>query len=294
MRRIVDTSDPVNWSHPLNRGLVSWWLALPDQQRGVIWRDLCRRNHGTLTSGPTWQGASGRQGGWGSLALDGSDDLVNAGTASGLDFERTDKFSICAWIFVDTTTPLASSVITRSDTSSFSKGWAFVLFRRATLNSTSLCFTLISSTIGNNMIEVNAGASAISSGRWTHVACSYNGSSLASGVKLYIDGALKTNTVVYDALSASSKATGVSVSIGGRYLPTPSQYLDGKIDDVRVWNREVSESEIVFYYVLSRQRYPGVLNRLPDRRSSVVEASPGGLAIPIAAYHYNHHLGSMG
>jgi hypothetical protein len=47
--RAVDRRSPVDWRHPLNRGLVSWWAGLPGRAGGGTLRDLCRRHDGTLT-----------------------------------------------------------------------------------------------------------------------------------------------------------------------------------------------------------------------------------------------------
>ena len=39
--RQVDWTQPVA-DHPLNDGLVSWWLAIPNHTSGTsTWRDLC-------------------------------------------------------------------------------------------------------------------------------------------------------------------------------------------------------------------------------------------------------------
>ena len=41
---------PVNWQHPLNRGLVSWYKVLPMRAGGGRWVDIANVNHLTLTS----------------------------------------------------------------------------------------------------------------------------------------------------------------------------------------------------------------------------------------------------
>lgn len=49
----IDLTRPVNWDHPLNRGLVAWWLPLPGRLGNTLY-DIAGRTHGTLTNGPTW------------------------------------------------------------------------------------------------------------------------------------------------------------------------------------------------------------------------------------------------
>jgi hypothetical protein len=74
----IDTACPVDWAHPLNRGLVADWtiLPIPGWRGGLTLRDLVRGgrrpNDGTLTAGPTWGGAKGRPGGFGSLNTNGT------------------------------------------------------------------------------------------------------------------------------------------------------------------------------------------------------------------------------
>ncbi len=65
---------------------------------GTTWTDLSGNgNTGTLTNGPTFSSANG-----GSIVFDGVDDYVNCGNASSLNFERTNSFSFCFWIYPTT------------------------------------------------------------------------------------------------------------------------------------------------------------------------------------------------
>ncbi len=66
----------VNRAAPLNRGLVGWWMNLPNRLGGggSAFRDLLGRYHGTI-SGALWDGRK-VPGGFGCLRLDGADDYV--------------------------------------------------------------------------------------------------------------------------------------------------------------------------------------------------------------------------
>ena len=65
-RPLVNLTAPLNRRHPLNRGLLARWIALPGLTGGSTLVDLCGRTHGTLVNGPEWRGAT-HAGGWGSL-----------------------------------------------------------------------------------------------------------------------------------------------------------------------------------------------------------------------------------
>src|SRR6516165_9159941 len=72
---LLDCRSPVEWSHPLNRGLVAEWAIAPltGWNKSNVLRDLVRGgkafNDGTLTGTtiPTWQIGHIKNGGWGSL-----------------------------------------------------------------------------------------------------------------------------------------------------------------------------------------------------------------------------------
>ena len=75
---------------------------------------------------------------------------------------------------------------------------------------------------------------ALSTNTWVHLAATYNGSSLI----LYRNGAQVATTAVTGAIVTSSQA----LRIGGNALW--GEYFAGRIDEVRIYNRALSASEI--------------------------------------------------
>ena len=105
MNNLVNMSSPVNWGHPLNRGLVFWGLVTPGTYSGTRFTDLTNPgssgNHGTLSGSssdgpPAWQGTN-RPGGWGHLKFDGgtTEHLIKLLDHESLDFDTGDF----AWSF---------------------------------------------------------------------------------------------------------------------------------------------------------------------------------------------------
>ena len=85
-----------------------------------------------------------------------------------------------------------------------------------------------------------SGSTAVNDGEWHHVAVVYKPSA-AFKFKLYIDGSLETT----GNLSQSISTIAGPVRIGRR--ADNVNYFDGSIDNVRIWNVVLSNSEIAQY-----------------------------------------------
>ncbi len=109
-----------------------------------------------------------------------------------------------------------------------------------------LAIYLINNYRGNNYINVQGtAAGAIRDNTWHHVAITYDGSSLASGIKLYTDGQEIATTTNKDTLTASM-LTSNHQRIGIRGDNTYP--FNGIIDEVRIYNRALTADEIKANY----------------------------------------------
>lgn len=80
---------------------------------------------------------------------------------------------------------------------------------------------------------------------WQHLFATYDGSGKASGVDLRLNGVKQVLATEYDALQGSTD-TAVPLRIGGR---SPGFYrFVGAIDDVRIYNRQLSEGDVQQLY----------------------------------------------
>ena len=91
----------------------------------------------------------------------------------------------------------------------------------------------------DNAIKVSS-KKPINQNRWSHVFATYNGSGKAAGFKLYIDGQLMETNTEADGLSDTIK-TIVPFTIGRR---TSGSVFTGLVDDIKIFNRELSAEEI--------------------------------------------------
>lgn len=103
-----------------------------------------------------------------------------------------------------------------------------------------------------------SGGASVNDGAFHRVLCTYSGSSAASGMKMYGDGNPVTTTIVQDSSPGTLINSEMTIGAG---LNVPTQPFSGKMDNISIWSRTLSASEVLADYNLSRQGYPGVLQR---------------------------------
>ncbi|MBW8039208.1 MAG: hypothetical protein FVQ85_04330 [Planctomycetes bacterium] len=193
-------------------GLVAHWKF--DDGSGGTATDSAGTNNGALIGDPTW--TTGRVDG--ALNFDGAGDYVVVAPVSVL---TGDTVTAQAWIRVSDLVG-SNPILTQNIFSMTNDGYYLsVAGGRAT-------FYLIDGFSTAQAISPEA----INADQWYHVAGTNDGSSL----KLYVDGQLKSSV-------SSSGLTGVN---NNAYIGCESIFLvyyTGLIDDVRIYDRPVSESE---------------------------------------------------
>jgi hypothetical protein len=76
---------------------------------------------------------------------------------------------------------------------------------------------------------------------WTHISVSYDGSSKAAGLKLFLNGKPAQSEAVRDQLTGNS-GSGKGITFGERFRD--SGLLNGAVDDIRIHTRAVSPLEV--------------------------------------------------
>ena len=169
-----------------------------------------------------------------SLDYDGNDDYVNIGNTADLAFERTDPFSLMAWI--RPTIGVLGAILGKHEGSGDFSGWEISISATGTL-----IFELVNTGGGVDMIQVETDSAVTN--EWNHVAVTYDGSSDATGARFYVNGLEVAVTVVTDTLSGSI-LTSVPVRIGGRGSGTLNPF-NGLIDEVAIYDRALAPSEVL-------------------------------------------------
>jgi hypothetical protein len=222
---------------PNNLGLVGYWSF--DEGTGTIATDFSgNRNHGTLTNGPAW--VNGKRGK--ALSFSGvSDDHVSISDNNAFSFTNgsgTDRpYSLSAWAYIDDIS-LGGGLISKvTDISDFE--WVFSIdptgpyLGIGNVQSTG-------GTIGRTA-PLTIGSHQ---GKWIHVAATYSGSETSAGMKLYING-VQSDTANSNAGTYTGMANGTAPVTIAKYL---SGSLAGKMDEVRIYSRELSAAEVTKLY----------------------------------------------
>ncbi len=196
--------------------------------------DAIGNNHGTVTGATLTTGVSGQ-----AYYFDGY-NYITIANENNFDFERTSKFTVCMWVYPKA---LASSTTSRtliSKLGSNTVGWE--LSNWGSGNSGAVTLYLVSSW-PTNAIQAQANNS-LSLNQWQHVCAFYDGTSSIYGVRIYVNGGSKSLTPVKKTLTGSILGNN-NVIIGSRNKNMP---FIGNIDDVRIYNRVLSSSEIYSLY----------------------------------------------
>ena len=226
----------VNFSMNQPNGLVGWWKF--DESSGSAAFDSSGSgNTGSLINGPVW--TSGKIGN--ALSFDGSNDVVNAGSSASLD--DLPALTLSAWINPATATYGPQGTVATKGHGSIQllyEGWIAAFNGN---NPTSLEFRVKYSTTD---IHVRVPTTAFTMNEWQHVTITWDGSANAAGVKVHKNGSELTYTLQQNGAGTRGSDSPRDFRIGDNfYADTP---FKGAIDDVRIYNRVLSQSEIQSVY----------------------------------------------
>ena len=93
--------------------------------------------------------------------------------------------------------------------------------------------------------SLNSISSVLTINKWYNITVTYDASTNASGCKIYLDGNLLSTIALDDTLSGSI-LTSEPLRIGG--VVTPPRYFDGYVASARMWNTELSPSDVLDEY----------------------------------------------
>ena len=210
-------------THRLSRGMVGCWV-FNEGTGGKIYDLSLNANHGNFAAGaaaPSW--VAGRTGS--ALNFDGSDYVECSGV------HVTANLTVISWVKLNTLNQQWARFV--------GKGWEEDFFFGTSSDSASkFAFSVNGVAVEDILIS---DATYTNDGTWYHVVGRYNGTNIAIFVNGQPSGSLAWTTNPEDAdypvrIGARSGSDG----LGG--------YFEGTMDNVIIYNRALSASEIAWLY----------------------------------------------
>ena len=172
-----------------------------------------------------------------SMSFNGTTQNVGLLYNAAFDFERTNPFSFSIRFKYETAAELMFLMQKQQTTTPF-RGYAFV-FDPATQK---FQFSL-KSTVTTNEIRVDSVAQSLIIGTVYHITYTYDGSSTASGVNMYLDGVAIGTTTAVDNLTATTKST-----VGLFFANWSTIYTQTQLNVGRLWNVALSPAQVTTDY----------------------------------------------
>lgn len=158
----------------------------------------------------------------------GENAYLDLGADAG-NFDKDKPFAFAVWV---NPASQGGAAISKMDSPHDYRGWdLFLAENRPAVHLISKWPSDALKVISKSTLPMN---------RWSHVTVTYDGSSKASGLHIYVDGKATKTDVEADQLKSPIQAT-VTAKVGTR---TGSDTFRGQVDDLVFFNRELQPSEI--------------------------------------------------
>ena len=177
----------------------------------------------------------------GLLTLDGIDDCVSIADAGDFSFTNGSNdlpCSISMWFKCDLAVGTPQRLITKFNSNSGQREWYMNIAGNGKI--------LMAFQEFNTGDAIYAeGATAYTQNTWHHVVATYDGGEIETGITVYLDNSDDTTTQAELGTYTGMTNTSEVVRIGARGYGTGLRNeFDGQIDNVRIYNRELSAAEV--------------------------------------------------
>ena len=154
------------------------------------------------------------------IDFDGTDDNINFANSYNL----SGSFTVETWIKPNAINGSIQTILSKRDATNLATGYDL---------------RLVNNTISFNANASSISANGITSNRWYHIAVTFN----ASEYRLYIDGILMNTT---SGPQPTSNSFNTLIGAMSRVNNTPTHFYNGWLDEVRIWNTNLSAARIRF------------------------------------------------
>ena len=202
---------------------------------GTTWTDLSGKDNNVTLTGATYNSSNS-----GAFVFDGSNDYVRKDTLLDTFTATTDPWSVECWFNTDVSPSIVECMIA-------------INYNNGQENTFLLGVIDVDGTCKISVYYRNVNPlgsyGIVTVGQWHHVAATHTSGSL----KVYLDGtqiASDSNTV-NRSLSDCAFLIGAELDSGSSF----GNYFDGKISNVKMYNKELTASEVTQNFNSLRGRY---------------------------------------
>lgn len=244
---MIDWTNPINWNHHLNDGLLASWLVTPYNQGGTVLRDLTGLHDGALTNmdpATAWVNTD-RRGSFGALEFESLDYVALPDAA----YDIATGYTLSIWFNMATSTD--KQLLSRDD----STGERFWQFRM----DGSGVIRFIRFDAANNVVANLSTGMQYDGLVWHHAVATFDNS---VGSAIYVDG----KEEAFDGDTTDNRSnTGTIPALGVRSgEEDTNEPFSGLLSDARIYDRALSASEAAELHQLSQLGYPGIIRRVQD------------------------------
>lgn len=242
---------------PVADNLIAHWRF--DEEAGLMAVDQTGAFDASLSGDPVWQPEGGRIAG--ALELDGDDRAQ----APAIDLAGS-ALTLAAWVRPTSYSGFAAEaryISKATSTNGSDHYWMLGNYE----DGTALRFRLQTSSGGTATLISNTGLLPLN--EWSHIAATYDGVTM----KLFLNGVEVASQAKTGAIIANA---GVSVGLGNQPTGAGERGLIGRLDDVRIYDRALNETELEALINLASNSAPeaAIASPLPAAQFSVAESIP--------------------
>jgi len=198
-------------------------------KNGTTWYDVGGSNNGTLTNGPTFNSNDG-----GSIVFDGTNDKIICQNSSSIDFDNTQSFTTCCWVYLTSISGYEVFV------GKHSGGVGYIPNLQWQGTTPQLRWWI------NNNVNVVYSSNKTYINQWRFVCMSVERPSNTGYI--FEDGILVSS----GSVSSNNLSNNEVLQIGNDYFGSA---LTGKISIVQIYNRLLTQSEVLQNYNAQKGRF---------------------------------------
>jgi len=228
----------------LTDGLVGYWsFDGPDSENAVVFDRSGQGNDGTITGATKAIGKVGQ-----ALNFNGSSDYVEITDDTALDLPSS--YTISAWVNADTLSRTDvgkwNSIISKGatgETAATNHNYGLMYNGEGDLGTVDRWGLSFENSIGTNCNLV--GNAAANTGQWYHVVGVFDDA--ANVTRIFVDGIQQNQAACALTVNTNNRPVRIGTDEHTSGIP-----WDGKIDEVRIYNRVLSAEEILRLYNMGR------------------------------------------